>query len=157
MIRQPRTDDATKAASRSGIRRTMCAAVLTTLVFGVLPLVNAQAQEKTKIAFQCQCSQPVAAMYASKVRDLLAISPRYVEGKFSDKEPEGWKLSVVTTNIPSGDLAPSSVAMSIVLTLGGFLVSHDVQVCGTQKVDVCASTTLADLDSDIQSSPFSKK
>jgi hypothetical protein len=79
------------------------------------------------------------------VRDLLAASPRYVEGSARETDATGkpltqWGISVVA--------APFSgaTAISIAFTYGGVLADHNVQVCGTNKVKECAATALSLLD-----------
>lgn len=117
------------------------------------PGATAQTDDKIPIGLICKCDQMIAAQYASKLRDLLAISPRYKEQKDA-KNYRGWKINVVTASVQPGDANYPVIAISSVLTLGDFYIAQEITICGQDQVDHCAAITLANADSDIQATPF---
>jgi len=125
---------------------------LACLVFMIGTTAFGQQQEKIQVKFDCTCVDPVAARYATAMRDVLAKSPRYVETYLSkDPAKDGgdyWNISVVSLPVNSDD---NAAALSIVFKIGNTYINHLVQVCGTNKVEGCADDTIAQMDSTIAS------
>jgi hypothetical protein len=121
-----------------------------TLVCLLLLCVPGFAQTpKQKIYFQCTCNDPVGSRLATKLRDLIAQSPRYSRsesdfGGADEKYLPVWSIRIVTKDVDgSGDRS----VMAIAITQGLFLRDLYVLSCGSEKVTECAEGTLADLDS----------
>jgi len=113
-------------------------------------IVLAQAPAKTPVHFDCSCDDNIGARYATAVRDLIAVSPRYQStGAF--KEGSGadtkWNYGIRVTSInPFNDEGNSSTALAVVFTYGELYLDSYIQVCGVAKIQSCAATTIAMLD-----------
>jgi hypothetical protein len=108
---------------------------------------------KLKVAFDCSCRDAIGSQIATKFRDSLATSPRYVEVPVSAKSADGdgydWKVLVVSEEDDVDGQHEVSSAMSIVVTWKGAFVTHFVNVCGGSKIDACEAQLFSNLDSAI--------
>lgn len=120
--------------------------------------VPAMGQTKTTVVFDCTCSDPVGARFATAVRDALASSPRYMLGYTAvEKDKDGkatryhWHLKAVSLD-PTPDNEGRSTAISLVLLVGDdVFLTHMVQSCGINKVDSCAADAVSFMDGYINS------
>jgi hypothetical protein len=110
------------------------------------------------VAFACQCSDPVGALYATAFRDLLASSPRFVEYPnemeiLNGKVHVNWDISVISVD-PSVHSVGNSTALSVVLLVGGTaFITQLAQSCPRAEVKNCAADTLSLLDPQIGKGP----
>lgn len=135
------------------MKTAVCTALL--LLCACTPLFSqtSQTKPKTRLVFNCQCTDPVGQLVASAFRDLLATSPRYVEAnQAEEKDTNGktttynWKLVVVSED-PTNDNSGQSTAMSAVLLLGdSYYMTQSVQSCGMSRASFCAQQMLSVVD-----------
>jgi hypothetical protein len=119
------------------------------------PSAFCQQQQRIPVYFSCTCSDPVGSLYATAFRDLLATSPRYIEGGSPETiSPDGnkvhrWHLSVVSED-PSVGQTGEGAAISVVFLIGKDLfVTNYVQACHKDLVPQCAAKTMAFLDKEV--------
>jgi len=128
----------------------------TTLVLLLAATLQAHAQatnKKTLVEFKCTCEENLSLRYAAAVRDLLAKSPRYEEVHANSGIFYSWQVSVVSSGLSDRDRTNSdSIALSVVVTKGGFLMTHAVLLCGSGRLQGCAENTLAALDKEVSES-----
>lgn len=95
----------------------------------------------------------IGARYATALRDVITRSPRYQltdsqsEGVGKEKVPN-WALQIVSIDDEPSSRGHST-AISVVLEIEGFVITQPIQICGEEKIDGCAATTLASFDADI--------
>ena len=96
----------------------------------------------------------MSQVYASKVRDALAASPRYREAtagdkKSKDNEKYAVHLKAVTIVDSGTKESPESIAISVTVVIGDVYISQYIQTCGANKLDQCAASTMAYFDTSI--------
>lgn len=131
-------------------------------VIAICTLSVAYAQKattpRTSVAFDCECSDTVAQIYATDFRDLLATSPRYVQADNAEvKDGKGtvikyqWHIQVLSLDPSQNNNGQDSV-ISVVILLGDTtFMTQQIQWCPIGQVEGCARSTLAGFDTYVNS------
>ena len=119
------------------------------LIVGNRPIFSQVKQSpKIEVIFDCECDDMVGTIYATEIRDILSVSPRYKlspKSRGTKSDFEGYTLKVTTV---SADKDNMSIALSyaVLYSRVDFFLGNSVQVCGKSVIKECAATTIASMD-----------
>ena len=112
-----------------------------------------QSTQKIGVKFSCTCNDTVGARYATAVRDLIAVSPRYkLVGDFVEgsKSARVFNMGIRVVSLdPQGGSPGNGTALATVITWGYLYATNTLQICTSEAVQTCAANTIATLDSEV--------
>lgn len=117
-------------------------------LFSLVDSARAQST-KTPVRIMANSTDRAGKLYVSFMRDMLERSPRYKASTSA-----GLIIDVLTLDPSySVDGAGRVTAVSELITMDGVILLHQVRVCGWQRLQSCASESIADLDDALLGAP----
>lgn len=112
-----------------------------------------QTVPKIGVKFVCTCNDMVGARYATAIRDLIAVSPRYAAANDFVEGPANARvfnmgIRAITLD-PQVGSPGNGTAVAVTITWGYLYINNILQICTSESVKECAENTIASFDAAV--------